>query len=74
MRVNAAKGITSNQPRIADCRPLILGRQEADLDLVRLDESSRGSRYSSTQHAPLACTPEAASAGSDILSAVICSF
>jgi hypothetical protein len=34
MRVNAAKVITRNQPLIADCRPLILGRQEADLDLV----------------------------------------
>src|SRR5215472_11959993 len=34
MRVNAAKGITSNQPLIADCRPLMLGRQEADLDLA----------------------------------------
>ena len=26
MRVNAAEGITSNQPLIADCRPLMLGR------------------------------------------------
>ena len=30
MRVNAAKGITRNQPLIVDCRPLILGRQEAE--------------------------------------------
>jgi len=52
MRVNAAKGITSNQPLIADCRPLMLGRQEAAFNLVWLDHSSRGSRYSSSQHTP----------------------
>src|SRR5215467_5296214 len=50
MRVNAAKGITSNQPLIAGCRPLMLGRQEAAFNLVWLDHSSRGSRYSSSQH------------------------
>ena len=52
MRVNAAKWITRNQPLIADYRPLMLGRKEADLDLVRLDQSSHGSRYSSSQRAP----------------------
>ena len=52
MRVNATKGITTNQPLIAGCRPLMLGRQAADLNLVWLDESSRGSCYSSSQHAP----------------------
>ena len=60
MRVNATKGITSNQPLIAGCRPLMLGRQAADLNLVWLDLQQQPAR------APLACTPEAASAGSDI--------
>jgi len=55
MRINAAKWITRNQPLIADCRPLMLSRQEADLNLVWLDESSHGWRYRSSQRAPDWC-------------------
>src|SRR5215472_4748595 len=75
MRINAAKWITRNQPLIADCRPLILGRARSrSRSCAARSIEPRLALQQQPASAPLACTPEATSAGSDILSGAIYSF